>query len=374
MQVLSDEFILRTSYRSPVGRVSLSISRSQAFSKVPWQRRREVLVAGLFGAVTFAISAAWCIARIPGSKLGATQILTISSALAWMILAPTLMTLGQSWVELLLREVQCDAADENLDRSEIKKLEDAKVRLTLIDRFAVPIPMIFSLVFGLSFLLASNAISKYLVVELTGLDLVLGVGLFSVVGFTSGEGVWGVLKTVVLERELTAINWPWYPFEPWQIGTLTKLGRYSYTTALIFSTGALFLPLTTSLYAASIDLVTRTAAAIAVFVLTGGSAVLFVYPYLRLQKLQRRQRESALRRIGEQLDFLLPRKLHRSKDEGAPTASDNAELLLNLWNQLKMEPVSPIHSLATFVGQLTTTLIVPFSIALLTAFTVGSTP
>lgn len=339
----------RTSYRSAIGSLCLRLSESR------FGRDQPVRVAFALGLIPFSVGVGWMVFRLRPSDVPAARWIVVSSAVLWMLLAPVLMTWGQTWVESLLR-----SADEDARASGIS-MDDAYKVVERIDRMVKPMSFGFAAVVALVFLGARSAIPTYVQVPLGPGELVVGLVLFSFVGLTSGEGVWGVFKTVVLERALTRIDWPWYPFEPWPIETLRKLGRYSYTTALIFSAGALFLPMTLALFYESDEVLPRAAALFGVLVLSLGSSVLFVYPYWQIHRLAQRQRQSALRTIGESIECSLPPGLRRSshEDASADAGSGDVEAMLAIWTRMKDEPVSPIESLGLFVRRFSSTLVLP---------------
>lgn len=358
------ERLVRTSYRSLVGLSSYHLAKTVRKDTDP----RSVVVASIaIASIPTLFALQWFIFQFHAWEHSGKQNLIIGSAIIWMVLAPALMTLGQTWVESLLNSAVVDANDANLN------LDDLFDHLELVDRWSLLTSTGFSVVVMFAFLSTRDEISGYLGVSFSALEIALGLFLFAYVGFTSGEGVWGIAKTLVLENQMTKIRWPWYPFEPLPIDSLQKLGRYSYTTALLFSAGVLFLPATLSVWTSGDQLATRIAAMIGSGVLVFGSTVLAIYPYRRLKKLEALQRSFGLHEARRLVECHLPQNLVRRKsisdssDQCGKTCSIDLSSALELWKVIKFEPVSPIDSLTKFLRQLGSTLIIPIVVALISA-------
>ena len=359
------ERLVRTSYRSLVGLSSYHLARTVRKDTDP----RSVVVASIaIASIPTLFALQWFIFRFQPLEHNGKQNLIIGSAIIWMVLAPALMTLGQTWVESLLNSAVVDANDANLN------LDDLFDHLELVDRWSLLTSTGFSVVVMFAFLSTQDEISDYIGVEqLSAWEIARGLFLFAYVGFTSGEGVWGIAKTLVLENQMTKIRWPWYPFEPLPIDSLQKLGRYSYTTALLFSAGVLFLPATLSVWISGDQLATRIAAMIGSGVLVFGSTVLAIYPYRRLKKLEALQRSFGLYEARRLVERHLPQNLVRRKsisdssDQCGKTCSIDLSSALELWKAIKFEPVSPTDSLTKFLRQLGSTLIIPIVVALISA-------
>ncbi|MFI1989751.1 hypothetical protein [Actinoplanes sp. NPDC020271] len=136
-------------------------------------------------------------------------------------------------------------------------------------------------------------------------DVYFWIGLIIIVmlGISFGVGNWGIAKTLVyswnaLDREIS-----WNPFKPRQVAGFEALSFFAYSTGLLYSLGAVFLP---GVYEMIPDLPIGArfiGIAIAAVLICGGSAV-FILPSIWIHRVAKAQRDSALESYSKVLTDL----------------------------------------------------------------------
>jgi hypothetical protein len=129
-----------------------------------------------------------------------------------------------------------------------------------------------------------------------------GLAVILFVGFVNANGMWGAYKSVQLVRAVTTTARPaWYPHRASQPPGMRELARFSWSTAFMFSAGAVFLP-SLIIVQARLPLAPRLIVLLFVAVLFTGGLTLFTVVFNRLGALASAQQGNALDQIAASIE------------------------------------------------------------------------
>lgn len=199
---------------------------------------------------------------------------------------------------------------------------------------------------------------------------VIGLASCGWLGFTFGVGSWGVVVTLVTTyvalrkapREGRAILWD--PFDPDQAAGMERIAGWAYTTAFLFSCGAVFLP---ALYLAipELSLVPQVAGIAIAVVLTTGGLASFLLPSWWMAREARRQINCELKLLH------LPLKELKEQLEGTSATTEagylaalnhRATALLAMRQAIASERAAPVP--LWWATRISTVLLIPVVITL----------
>lgn len=346
---------------------------------------RFILPALGWGATLMFTSVTWFLLTSPSHSTTPGLLIAVWMASLWMLLGPALMALGETWVQKLLYHAAVDASlfpfddwsavDPYGDRGAAPAGGSLPVHLPLIrcdatgygddlsrsvkqirevDRLRRPVSWGFAVATASAFWLGQPWIERMLVGEVGQGSKVLGVALFFLVGMAAGDGVWGVIKTLTLVRVLSHLRWPWEPFEPRQLLVVEDMLKYSYLTALIFSSGALFVPLIWQFERASDARPVDAIAWVGLATISVGSILLLTVPYMWVRALEHRQRNFQLRSFARVVGL-----------ERMTTATAVTEPHLAVWQAAKDEPTTPFYRGLLLSVKMLSAVVLPIGLAIL---------
>ena len=129
-----------------------------------------------------------------------------------------------------------------------------------------------------------------------------GLAVIAFVGFVNANGMWAAYKSVQVVRAVTATARPtWFPHRASQPLGMQELARFSWSTAFMFSAGAVFLP-SLIIVQARLPLAPRLIVLLFVAILFAGGLALFAVVFNRLGKLARAQQGKAIDQVAESIE------------------------------------------------------------------------
>jgi hypothetical protein len=129
-----------------------------------------------------------------------------------------------------------------------------------------------------------------------------GLAVILFVGFVNANGMWGAYKSVQIVRAVTSTARPtWFPHRASQPAAMRELAGFSWSTALMFSAGAVFLP-SLIIVQARLPLAPRLIVLLFVAVLFAGGFALFAIVFKRLGQVAQAQQDKAIDQVAGSIE------------------------------------------------------------------------
>jgi hypothetical protein len=252
----------------------------------PWRERLCVFaVFSLLPTVLFWVYftvSVW--PRITPAYSGLRIAAPISSL--WITFGPLLMQQGEFSLERLIAALNRDGPGAGWNFGDIQHALDKAARLY----WWITIP--------LAILAAAAILAAYpslaAAIPLNAYSRAGGVFDLLITGFVSASGIWAIYTALSVIRAATRRALiPWHPFRSQRPEGLVQLYTFTWTVALIFSTGSVFLP---ALYVLRqrLGAVPSTIVLIFAVILFLGGLVLFSVPALMLYNMAQGQQARVL--------------------------------------------------------------------------------
>lgn len=280
--------------RSPLVRLPRRLLRSSG------DRRRERVVAfAVFALVPTIVFWVWFLAAARHSMSHAYRGLELAMPLSalWITFGPLLMQQWEYNVERLSRVLAATGDDDHWDLAAMRRAAQRA------DRGYLPFVLPMTIAAPIALWLAYPAYQADLSIHGTA-SKAGGLAVILCVGFVNANGMWGAYKSVQTIRAATAGARPaWHPYRAGQSAGMRELTRFSWTSALMFSAGAVFLP---SLYIvqARIPAAPRLIVLLFVAILFSGGLALYTVAFNRLGRLAHSQQSKALNQIAAKLEHV----------------------------------------------------------------------
>jgi hypothetical protein len=208
----------------------------------------------------------------------------------WITFGPLLMQQGEFALERLIKAFNDDGPDAGWNYGDIQHAIDAAGRVYYWA--ALPLAGMAAGAILAAYPTLSSAI------PLNTYSRAGGAFDLLVTGFTAGSGIWAACTAVAVVRGATrraAVTWR--PFRSESPHGLTQLYAFTWTAAVIFSTGSVFLPALIVLRQ-RLGAVPSTIVLVFATLLFTGGLILFSVPAFMLYRLAQRQQERALDRLA----------------------------------------------------------------------------
>jgi hypothetical protein len=204
----------------------------------------------------------------------------------WITFGALLMQQGDFNLEKLIRAFNSDGPQAGWDFGDIQRSIGRARRIYYW--VAVPLAIIPAVAIGFAYRTLSSAIPLNLYSEAGGIfDLLM-------TGFISASGIWGVYTALsVVRGAVRRALITWRPFRSERAHGVIALYSFVWSTAVIFSTGSVFLPALLVLRA-RFGAVPGTVVLLFVVVLFAGGLVLFSVPAFMLYTMARQQQARTL--------------------------------------------------------------------------------
>lgn len=148
-----------------------------------------------------------------------------------------------------------------------------------------------------------------------------GIATILFVGFVNSNGMWGAYKSVTLVRAVTRTARPaWYPHRATQPEGMPELGSFCWTTAIMFSAGAVFLP-SLIIVQGRLPMAPRLIVLGFVVILFAGGFALFTVVFKWLGKLAHNQQDEVLDQVGHRIEHI------ESALQQSPSPASNLEAI-----------------------------------------------
>lgn len=252
------------------------------------------MVFGLGPTIVFWV---WFLAAARHSMSHAYRGLELAMPLSalWITFGPMLM---QQWEYNLERLSTVLIASRTTDRWDLAAMHRAANRA---DRGYLPfiVPMTLAAPVALWFAYPSYQadLSIRSAVAKTG-----GLVTILFVGFVNSNGMWGAYKSLAVVRAVTKTARPaWYPHRATQPKGMRELATFCWTTAIMFSAGAVFLP-SLIIVQGQLPLAAHLIVLGFVVILFAGGFALFAVVFKWLGELAQDQQNKVLDQVGHSIE------------------------------------------------------------------------
>ena len=254
----------------------------------------------LVGAALWMLFWVWFITSRAYIILETDALIFVLLASIWMLLSPLLQAQAERRICSIL--VVLRESDER-DGWKIEPLINSLIRA---NRYYWPISGGFAMIFPAGFSVAQPFMHNTLGLEpLSTMMFALGIFVMTATGFASGNGLWGVVKVILMFAGIRATSdTAWYPIRVDQVDGHEELSKFALRTAWSFTMGALFAPIVFLAFRDGQG-ITRVLAVIGLIVLVFGAAALFVIPIYFLRVLGERTRKHQLDLVANGIERLL---------------------------------------------------------------------
>jgi hypothetical protein len=334
-----------------------AIPRSMAFVRGhPWRERFCIFAVfsflpTLFFWIYFTASV-W--PRITSAYSGLRIAAPITSL--WITVGPLLMQQGELSLERLIAALNHDGSDGGWNFDDIQGAIDKAARAY----YWVVIPL--AVLASSAVLVAYPTLAQ--AVPLNPYSRAGGIFDFLVSGFVSASGIWAVYLVLSVIRAATrqAVI-TWHPFRSERPKGLIQLYAFTWSVAMIFSTGGIALP---ALYVLRQRLgpIPSTIVLIFAAILFLGGLILFSVPVVMLYNMAQRQRARALDTLAPVIESTMT-QLERA-DQQSTTGILRTHYTLTAVLQLRatiaaQNPAPVFNTLA----RAATTLLIPLFLTLI---------
>jgi hypothetical protein len=208
----------------------------------------------------------------------------------WITFGPLLMQQGEFALERLIKAFNDDGPDAGWNFNDIQQALDTG------DRFYYWITVPLAVMAAGAILAAYPALSS--AIPLNNYSRAGGAFDLLVTGFTAGSGIWAACTAVMVVKGATrraAVTW--HPFRSDQTHGMTQLYAFTWSAAIIFSVGSVFLPALIVLRQ-RLGAIPSTIVLVFTILLFAGGLILFTIPAFMLYRLAQRQLARALDRLA----------------------------------------------------------------------------
>lgn len=309
----------------------------------------------VFSVAPFAVFVVWMFQgehRFSAEDYGSLRA-TMFVAGTWVIWGPALTTLWE------LHYLRSTSVWDEAAVGEGWRLDEIARSRNRVDKLYLPICWGFAAVACAAFYFAMEPLDALFA---TGdpSQAVWWVGFLVVgyIGWVSGNGVWGVVKTLSLARAITRSDVDYFPFRPSQVASLERLSDFVFTTALFFSVGSVFVP---ALWQASQDFAATAKffVFLAVIVLLLGGFACFVLPIAMLTRLADQQRVNRLAEFSSAIETRYARVMEACNQELKVEESLRDELTSLLELRAAVAAESPVPVSQVLLVRAGQTVVVP---------------
>jgi hypothetical protein len=208
----------------------------------------------------------------------------------WITFGPLLMQQGEFTLERLIQALNDDGPDAGWNFTDIQRTISTAGRVY----YWVTVPL--AIMAAGAILAAYPALSA--AIPLNSYSRPGGTFDLLITGFTAGSGIWAACTAIAVVRAAThraAITW--HPFRSQTPHGLTQLYTFTWSAAVIFSAGSVFLPALIVLRQ-RLGAIPSTIVLVFTAVLFAGGLILFTIPALMLYKLAQRQQALAIDQLA----------------------------------------------------------------------------
>jgi len=326
--------------------------------RVPWaaghRGRERACTFGIFALGPTIVFWAWFLAAARHSMSHAYRGLELAMPVSalWITFGPLLM---QQWEFNLERLSRVLIASRTADLWDLTAMRRAAERA---DRGYLPFVLPMTIAAPIALWLAYPSYQADLSIR-GPISKAGGLAVILFVGFVNANGMWGAYKSVQVVRAVTSTAHPtWYPHRASQPPGMRELARFSWSTALMFSAGAVFLP-SLIIVQARLPMAPRLIVLLFVAVLFAGGLALFAVVFVRLGQLAQAQQGKAIDHVAasiERVEIALQQaQLHHNALE-ILALSAQLRSLLTLRGAIQATDPLPLHQL---LSRAASTLLLP---------------
>jgi hypothetical protein len=324
-----------------------------------WRERAHVII--VFSFVPTVLFWVWYILEARHGIQADYSDLAFSMPVSslWITFGPVFM---QQWEYNVRRLVRALVATQEAGGWPLADLNEAIRR---VDRRCYPMSVSFAFAASIALWVAYPNLAK--IITIRGFVAALGgVIVIFCVGFTSACGVWAAYKSLTIVRVVTRRAEPvWRPFRSEQPSGIHEIYLFSWTTAVMFSAGSVFLP---SLIVVQKELPVPAKLIVLVFagMLLLGGLVLFTVPNVMLYRLGKIQKARALDRIAPSIEKNMDvlDDLDHESVQRVRQLKYSLDIALSLRTEIVAQTPFPILSVLTRAA---TTMILPILITVFQA-------
>jgi disulfide bond formation protein DsbB len=275
----------------------------------------------------------------------------------WIAFGPMLVQQWEFNLERLIATFNATGETDGWNLKDIQRSIDRADRTYYW--FTLPLALAASLALLLAFpALASIITIRGFLAKLAGILVILAVG------FTSASGIWGAVKALLVVRGATRrAKIAWLPFRSQQAGGIHEVYLFTWTTAVFFSAGSVFLP---SLFVVQTQLPTTAKVIVWIFaaLLFAGGLVLFTVPARMLYRLGQTQKGKVLDTLAPPLEAGMSAVADpgQQSTERLEQLGHAVEIALKLRREIGNQSPAPVFN---FVARAAATLVLPILITLI---------
>lgn len=274
----------------------------------------------------------------------------------WITFAPLLMQQGEFNLERLIQAFNDDGPDTGWPRDDIQRAIDTAARVY----YWITLPL--AAVAGATILAAYPTLAG--AIPLNSYSRAGGVFDLAVTGFTSASGLWGVYTALTVIKGATghaAITWR--PFRSARLQGVTRLYSFTWSTAIIFSAGSVFLP---SLIVLRQRLGAIPSAIVLIFtaLLFIGGLLIFSLPAVMLYNMAQDQQARTLDKLAPMIEQHISRLEQADQQTPANLIKTHYTLSAALQARAAIAALQPAPVFNT-IARAATTLVLPLLLTLL---------
>ena len=273
----------------------------------------------------------------------------------WITFGPLLMQQGEFALERLIQALNDDGPDAGWNFNDIQRAIDTAGRLY----YWITVPL--TILAAGAILAAYPALSA--AIPLDTYSRAGGVFDLLVTGFAAGSGIWATSTAVAVVRGATRrATVSWHPFRSESPHGLTQLYAFTWSVAVIFSAGSVFLPALIVLRQ-RLGAIPSTIVLVFTVLLFAGGLILFSVPAFMLYKMAQRQQARALDRLAPIIEAGIS-KLEKTDHQTSASlvrVHYSVTTALQLRAAITAENPAPVFSTLARAG---TTLVIPLFLTL----------